>query len=198
MRRVRLLSRMHIGLLLELFIGEIMEAKDWTSVAALILSILSLIITQLEKLRTRRETVIKSLQGEKETVAYIAYQISRGKWPSNPSDEEAIDQVITSLCFAWVFESSNRARALVLAALKKMNDESAKAKQIEDVLQSIQKQFIDYARLVSDQRLSGKEEKEDWERIQRGQKRLKQLVLELGAKLDEGMGTELLGSTDAA
>ena len=163
---------------MKIILAANLELKDWVAVLALIISILSYLNTWQEKERSRKEAVVKSLQGEKETVAHMAYKISNKEWPASPADADARDEVMASLCFAWIFESSNRARALVLAALKEMNKDHHD--KIETVLESIDLQFSDYARLVSAE--ESDKESGDRKAVARGRKRLEQLRIELGMR----------------
>jgi hypothetical protein len=169
---------------MKMLLAPNIELKDWVAVLALIISVLSYLNTWQEKERSRKEAVVKSLLGEKETVAHMAYKISNKEWPASPADADARDEVIASLCFAWIFESSNRARALVLAALKEMNE--GYHDQIGSLLERIALQFSDYARLVSPE--ESDMQSDESRAVARGRKRLVQLRNELGMKnlLSEG------------
>ena len=59
---------------------------------------------------------VKALQGEKEAVAYVAYQVRE---IGLPDDEEHRSELLASLCLAAIFTKSDRTRALVLSALRR-------------------------------------------------------------------------------
>ena len=110
-------------------------AKTALTAAAVAISIISLFISLREKERERRQSVVRALQGEREAVAFVAYRLHQ-----NPDSLHAdtADQVVAALCLAWMFESSDRARAIVLAALRALRpSQAARIDQAMDDLQNI-------------------------------------------------------------
>jgi hypothetical protein len=123
---------------------NVMDTGDWIALAALVLSLVSLAITLYERMRSEQESIIKALQGEKENVAFTALKVSNKQWPNSPFSSGYKDEVIASLCLAWVMEGSDKARALVLSALKELNSDVSNQRKINEVLKVIENQFTDY------------------------------------------------------
>jgi hypothetical protein len=99
------------------------QARTTFAALAVLLSIVSLVITLREKRREKRQSLVKALQGERESVAFVAYRLYQN--PKLPRGSTA-DEIIAALCLAWMFESSDRARAIVLAALRALQPRHAK------------------------------------------------------------------------
>jgi hypothetical protein len=154
---------------------SMMDTGDWITLAALALSLVSLAITLYERLRSEQEAIIKALQGEKENVAFTALKVRNRQWPNSPFSSGYKDEVIASLCLAWVMEGSDRARALVLSALKQLNADTSNRKKIKKVLEVIESQFTDY---VNSAYADNKEEGQ--EKIDNGLKKAQQLRTALG------------------
>ena len=86
-----------------------------------------------------QELLLRALQGEKESVGFMALEIARR--PSMVTAENR-ERLLTALCTSWVFESSSRARAIILRALKLFNSEHHK--EISDLLKEIERDFDEY------------------------------------------------------
>ena len=74
--------------------------------SAFILSVINFYISRQQESKTRKDSVIKALQGEKESVAYVAYKIINDEWKKELKEGKFRDDVITSLCLSWALESS--------------------------------------------------------------------------------------------
>lgn len=109
-------------------------AKFAVAAAALLISVASFIISRRADARAKRAEAIKSLLGEKESVAFAALKLLRDGLPENDSERQL---VIAALMQACVFEGSDRARALLYRAIEaqrtKHREEFRRAlKAIED------------------------------------------------------------------
>jgi hypothetical protein len=96
-----------------------MDIKDVIGIVissvALVVSLISFVVTLREKRRAKQDALVKALQGEKESIAYVAFQLARGAITVDPVFR---DELLASLCLAGVFESSDRCRALVYEAIR--------------------------------------------------------------------------------
>jgi hypothetical protein len=96
-----------------------MEIKDVIGIVissvALTVSLISFFVTFREKRRAKQDALVKALQGEKESLAYVAFQLARGAITVDPVFR---DELLASLCLAAMFESSDRCRALVYEAIR--------------------------------------------------------------------------------
>jgi hypothetical protein len=90
-------------------------AKTAIAAVAVVISITSLVITLREKRRDQRRSIVKALQGERESIALIAYRLYQ---EPESLHQDVANETVDALCMAWLFESSDRARAMVLAALR--------------------------------------------------------------------------------
>ena len=59
-----------------------------------------------------------ALQGEKEAIANVAYKVAQRDWDKKLGKPHFCENVITALSMAVVLESSDRAKAYVVAAMK--------------------------------------------------------------------------------
>jgi hypothetical protein len=83
--------------------------------AALIISILSLVVAQIADRRSRKAEDIRDLLGQKESVAFGALKLMRDGLPKKQRDR---DLIIAAIMQACVFESSDRARALLYRVIQ--------------------------------------------------------------------------------
>ncbi|TCM42498.1 hypothetical protein [Kribbella sp. VKM Ac-2568] len=101
-----------------------MDAEAWIALTAVLLSLFSIALHLVLRAHDRREerqtSVISALQGEREALSFEAHRITTRGWPKR-SEERG--QVRDALCLAFIFETSDRSRALVYEALKKASDE---------------------------------------------------------------------------
>ena len=91
-----------------------LETKDMVAVVALIVSVIALLVGALQRRRERAEAVIQGLGGDRKAVTYAAMTIRLSGLLSRREHRRSL---IASLLLAWNFETSDRARAAVLAAL---------------------------------------------------------------------------------
>lgn len=98
-----------------------MSSADRVSIAisllALLISVLTFVWARIQERAAAQAAVIKALQGEKETIAYIAYKICDGAWRKQLNRELFRKDLIAALCLAFLLEGADRAKALVFSAL---------------------------------------------------------------------------------
>jgi hypothetical protein len=95
-----------------------MEWKDWIAVAALFVACLSLALSFWNIEREQKANIIKSLLGEKESVAYIAQDLAIRGWPTGRFQKSHRHKLLDTVCLAAICEGSGRALALVYSALE--------------------------------------------------------------------------------
>lgn len=119
-----------------------MEPSDWISIAATVIAggsvALHLILRRADKREARHTSVITALQGEKEAVGYEAYRLSESGWPGGLEERK---QLLDALCLAFIFERSDRTRALIYRALQ--NSPAGERTQIENALNKFVAVFAD-------------------------------------------------------
>ena len=97
-----------------------MEASDWIALFAAVVALASvalhLWLRRVDKEEGRHTSVMTALQGEKEAVGYEAYRIGEKGWPQRLEERE---QLRDGLCLAFIFERSDRTRAMIYRALKR-------------------------------------------------------------------------------
>jgi ABC-type phosphate/phosphonate transport system ATPase subunit len=127
-----------------------MDLSSAAALAAVAISVFSLILREIDRQRSEKASVIKAqqaeeasvikaLQGERRSIGYEAYRITVSGWPSQ---EERRSQLRDALCLAGVFESSDRTRAMIYSALR-LHPEGEK-QHIMDVLRRIQMMFTEF------------------------------------------------------
>jgi hypothetical protein len=87
-----------------------------------------------------KSELLKALQGEKEAVGFTAMHLARKGLPEAPEDRE---KVILALVQAAVFTSSDRARAMVYAVLRKSLE--AHGREIAQQVDLLEEQFKQFA-----------------------------------------------------
>ena len=97
-----------------------MSIGEGIALAGAVISLTTLLVNHLERIRERRSAVLKALQGDKEAIAFAAFNLIRDPAQIRQSDRA---KVAEALCLAWVMESSDRASALVLKALHTLRGE---------------------------------------------------------------------------
>lgn len=65
----------------------------------------------------RRADLVRALQGDMASVGYEAYRVGTDGWPKSPAESRAL---CDALCLSAVFEKSDRSRALIYRALRKI------------------------------------------------------------------------------
>ena len=98
-------------------------------------------IAELDALRRQQEGLMAALQGEKESVGFMALQLARDP---NMINESNRTRMLSALCLAFVFESSSRARALVLKTLRNLSVDDETYEQITSILKEVMADFIAY------------------------------------------------------
>jgi hypothetical protein len=86
---------------------------------ALLVSAATFFWSRYQEWSSNREAMIKALQGEKEAIAYVAYQITSGD--KEFKNEKLRKKVVTALCLAFAMEGADRAKSLLFAAIKKLD-----------------------------------------------------------------------------
>jgi len=104
------------------------------SIAAALVSLVALLLTVLQRRRERIEAVIEGLRGDRKAVTYAALTIRLSQLLQRDDYPRSL---IASLLLAWNFETSDRARAAVLAALvdAKQNHPDDYGKVVNDLRQ---------------------------------------------------------------
>ncbi|KVT85703.1 hypothetical protein WK59_12090 [Burkholderia ubonensis] len=98
-----------------------------------------------DSLRREQQALFDALQGEKESVGFMAIQLSRD--PQLVTNENR-HRLFSALCLAFVFESSSRAKALVLKALRNFSKDDAMHSVIVSILKEIEDDFFDYEKEI--------------------------------------------------
>jgi len=104
-----------------------------------------------DALRREQEGLFTALQGEKEAVGFMALQLSRE--PQLVTDSNRT-RLFSALCLAFVFESSSRARALVLKTLQKFSADSEAYRLITGILDEIEADFRAYESEIAPEELA--------------------------------------------
>ena len=97
------------------------ERKDIATLGvasyAAIVATLNFAWPMLKDRREARTAVFRALQGEKEAISEVAMQVVEGKWDANFLQSEMFRaRLVKALSMAFVLESSDRAKAYVVAA----------------------------------------------------------------------------------
>jgi hypothetical protein len=98
-------------------------------------------VAELDALRRQQEGLTAALQGEKESVGFMALQLARDPQLINESNRT---RLLSALCLAFVFESSSRARALVLKTLRNLSGDNSAHRLITSILDEIMADFSAY------------------------------------------------------
>lgn len=98
------------------------QTSDYIAAIAAIISLAALLFTWFAYRAAQHSETLKALQGERESIAFAAYTIGRGRVPKSQSQRQ---DLIRSLCLAAMFESSDRSRALIYEALIKLSAQRA-------------------------------------------------------------------------
>lgn len=99
----------------------------------------SLVLTLLNRRAVRHAGTIQALQGEKQAVAYVAFQVSKGQIPRAKWRRE---EVLQSLCLAAVYEKSGRSRVMIYSALQQAKGKYSQ--EVHDAVRSIDKRFEEF------------------------------------------------------
>jgi hypothetical protein len=122
-----------------------LETRDFVAGLAFIVSTIALTFSILRWRHERIEAIITGLRGDRRAVTYAALTIRLSRLLKRSNYRLSL---IASLLLAWNFESSDRARAAVLAAL--VDAKQKYPKDYSAVVADLRKRFDDYARTVPD------------------------------------------------
>lgn len=106
------------------------------SIASALVAIASFVIARHADARSKKAESIKSLLGEKESVAFAALKLLRDGLPEKEADRKL---VLSALMQACIFEGSDRARALLYRVIE-LNRVKYRS-EFRDALQSIKDTF---------------------------------------------------------
>lgn len=98
-------------------------------------------LAELDALRRQQDGLLMAFQGEKEAVGFMALQLAREPRLINDSNRT---RLLSALCLAFVFESSSRARALVLRTLRNFSADSSTHLLITGILDEVEADFRAY------------------------------------------------------
>jgi hypothetical protein len=98
------------------------QTSDYIAAVAAVISLVALFLTWFAYRAAQHAETLKALQGERESIAFAAYSIGRGRVPRSKNQRQ---DLIRSLCLAAMFESSDRSRALIYEALIKLTTQHA-------------------------------------------------------------------------
>ena len=140
------------------------DMRDIIAAVAVSIALVSFAFSLIQFLRAKHEEKIRALQGNKESVGYIAYKLSKGKLPILPKRRK---DILMSLCLAAIFEGSGRSRTLIYSALKKAMEKHSD--EVKVMIADIEKHFKEYIEIGITN-------------LKKGQKRLKNLEKALEIK----------------
>lgn len=142
--------------------------SDLTAAAAVVIALASFAFSLVQHLRAKHEALVKALQGNKESVGFIAFKLSNENFPWRARPRK---DILTALCLAAIFEDSGRSRTLIYKALKKAME--AHGNEVTAIINDIEKHVF---------------ESVDESKLEKGRKRLKQLKHALRPGKDETAG----------
>lgn len=129
------------------------EVSDIISLFAVSVAVASLILSLLHRRQVQHATTLEALQGDKEAVAYIAFEVSKAKIPSSKRRRE---EVLEALCLAVIYQKSGRSRVMIYSALKEVL--KMHKREVHDAIESIEKRFDEFRGITdlstADNRLS--------------------------------------------
>jgi hypothetical protein len=111
----------------------------------------SLRALELDAVRREQDALSMALQGAKEAMGLLALQLVRQPDLITASTPTG---VVCALCLAFVFESSNRARALVLKALQTFSGTKEGHRAILEILHEMETDFTAYAADMGEEELT--------------------------------------------
>jgi hypothetical protein len=116
------------------------KTSDTISVLAAVIALASLVFSFLQYVHAQHNELLRALQGDKESVAYVAYRLGRGKVPR--SKRRRIE-ILTSLVLAAIFTNSDRTRALVHTAAREL--QSRFPDEVLKIIEEIENDFDRYS-----------------------------------------------------
>ena len=129
-------------------IMKIISSLDWQTFfagTAVVLSLYSLYVGTKERRKRDHETILNALQGEKEAVAFFARQLQNENIKHNRTERR---EVVSALVNAWIFEKSDRARAMIHAALKSTCKVNTHSDEVFAIMHDVSEKLEDYVREV--------------------------------------------------
>ena len=103
-------------------------------------------LAEIEEEQARHNEMVKALQDEKESVAYIAVRVREQGLPDANKERRA--QLLMALYLAMLFQSADRSRALVFSALR----DSCQKEYRKDVMETLKRLIDDFTRYKNDLR----------------------------------------------
>ena len=113
------------------------------STAALLVSGATFAWARFQERSATRSARVKALQGDKEAIAYVAYQIRRHAWDRHLQSPSFRNDIVTALCLAFLLEGADRAKALVFSALRELQ-QSGLGESITPVLSHLHSEMSVY------------------------------------------------------
>jgi hypothetical protein len=110
------------------------------SAGAFVLAGASFWMAQTASSRSRKSEDVKALLGDRESVAFASLKLLREGVPNSRSDRETVIHAVVQAC---VFESSNRARALLYRVIAE--NCTRYPTSIDDAVRSVERTFSDVA-----------------------------------------------------
>ncbi len=101
-------------------------------------------LADLEERQARHNEMVKALQEEKESVAYIAVRVREEGLPDDNKERRA--QLLMALYLAMLFEHANRSRALVFSALR----DACQKEYRKEVMETLQRLINDFTLYKND------------------------------------------------
>ena len=144
-----------------------LKPSEWTAISSSLIALCALAFTVAERRRERLGDVRRALQGDRISVMFVAYDVSARGVPSAPWQKAHRRAVISALCLVWVQRSSDRARAVLLSAIKRVA--KVHAAEVERVLNTIDSQFDTYVAAVFGSSPGGRD------RMARGRRKVEEL-----------------------
>jgi hypothetical protein len=135
-------------------------------------------VAELDALRRQQDGLMAALQGEKESVGFMALQLARDPKLINESNQT---RLLSALCLAFVFESSSRARALVLKTLRNLSSDNTIHGDITSILDEVMADFSTYEAEIGSEEL-----KKYLERLQKLKGSLREGAAQQGDRQDVG------------
>jgi hypothetical protein len=102
---------------------------------------------RIQELRARRASIFRALQGEKEAIAEVAYRVTKNEWDT--VSDKFRKKLVSALSMAFGMESSDRAKAYVVAAFRHLQSHGHSSELIGQ-LKDIEAIFKNYDAIVKD------------------------------------------------
>ena len=116
-----------------------MATSNFIAGIAALVALGSFWISVRDRRRQQHEALLSALQGEKEAVAFVAFQLRNRNWGRWSNERK---EILSALVVAWIFENSDRARAMVFSALSEVSRKYPG--EVEEAVDDIEKQLENY------------------------------------------------------